>query len=682
MSVSAKTVFSDGAQIPFESYAYWETENSVNAVYTKPMYSEPLIIDAERLKIEEFSQITDVSVSEQGNVFVLDSENSRVVILGNDYKFIKELIFSDEYAFKGAKGIYVRKERIYIADTENKRVIIFDMNGSFIDEITLPDSSVIPEDFIFRPLKLAVDGDGYTYVLSDGSYYGAILFSPSGEFLSFFGANAVKVGITQAISNFWNKLTMTNEKKASQISKLPFQITDMYVDNENFIYTATGKTKEGELQNGVIRRLSPSGSNIIPSDDITFGEKELSVNDDPDFKIGAQNIAGLAVNRNGFFCVYDTTYSKIYVYDCECNMFCALGAGMNTGIQQGTFKNISGIDVLNNDIIVTDSIKNTITVFKCTEYGEEVMRLQRLTLDGDYTNAQDGWKKINALDANNRFAYIGLAKAAYSGGEYERAMELAKIAYDRDTYSQAFQQVRKANLRENFLFIFIVVVAVIGFIFFLLFAKKKKNRDIKNIKAHLFFTASIHPVNSFTEIKSKSLCSVGFGIAALLAFYLSVAIQQMFGSFVFVNASNTSFNSVVLFLRTVGLVLLWTITNWGVCTLMGGIGKLKEIFTVVTYSLMPMIIGNVIYTAITHLLVPSEAAFMTVITLILQMYTVFMIAVGTIIIHDFSFGRFIGTTVLTFFGMAIVLVVGVLLVILFQQFTAFLSTVFNELIYK
>lgn len=675
-SAATSTVYSDHGNIPYETYTYWDTGSDFEAVYTKPLYSTPKVFDAKSLGVADFKSLSDVSVSDEGFTFVLDGETSRVIVLDNEYKLYKEISSVGEYTFTGAKGLFVAKNgNVYIADTSNARVLVCDKEGTLVNILTLPDSPLIPDDFIFAPLKLTVDNTGYTYVLSDGSYYGAILYSPEGEFLSFYGANTVETGLAAALAKLWEKLTMTNEKRAQQISKLPYQFTDMYVDKDNFIYTATGKTGANKLQNGVVKMLSPGGSNILPSDSVAFGEKALLG--------GTQDIAGLAVDDYGFIYVYDTTFSRIYLYDSECNMICAFGGGWDYGRQEGSFQRITAIDLKGDDVIVTDGSKNTITVFECNDYGKNLKALQRKTLDGDYLGAKAGWEEVNVADSNNQLAYIGLAKAAYTEGEYEKAMEIAKTAYDRKTYSQAFTQVRTKFLRKNFTWIFVLAIAVIVLIWLgLRYLKKKNVKLVKSEKTKLFLQATFHPAAVFTDIKQKKLTSTKWGLVALALFYISAATQQMFGSFVFVSGNTGSFNSILLLLRTVGLVVLWTVTNWAVCSLFGGIGKAKEIFTVVTYSLMPMIVGNFAYTILTHFLVPEEAAFMSVIMTVLQLYSIVMIIMGSIIIHDFSFGRFVFTALLTFLGIAIVIFVGVLIIILVQQFLAFISTVYNEIIFR
>jgi hypothetical protein len=85
--------------------------------------------------------------------------------------------------------------------------LVFTENGeeaTFVDEYTLPDSPLIPEGFKYRPVKVVADSRGYVYILSEGSYYGALLYAPatSGtakEFIGFYGANTVTNNILDAI---------------------------------------------------------------------------------------------------------------------------------------------------------------------------------------------------------------------------------------------------------------------------------------------------------------------------------------------------------------------------------------------------------------------------------------------------------------------------------------------------
>ena len=66
----------------------------------------------------------------------------------------------------------------------------------------------------------------------------------------------------------------------------------------------------------------------------------------------------------------------------------------------------------------------------------------------------------------------------------------------------------------------------------------------------------------------------------------------------------------------------------------------------------------------------------------MQLYSVFMVIVGSIIIHDVSFGRFLAITLLTLIGIIIIIFLFVLIVIFFQQAAAFAATLWREIFFR
>lgn len=70
------------------------------------------------------------------------------------------------------------------------------------------------------------------------------------EFLGFFGANSVKNSITDVLKQLWKRLTSNDTKRAADKVVIPYSFTDIAVGNENFIYTATGKSGSSKIQRG------------------------------------------------------------------------------------------------------------------------------------------------------------------------------------------------------------------------------------------------------------------------------------------------------------------------------------------------------------------------------------------------------------------------------------------------
>lgn len=697
-SVAVSAVSDKTDEIGYESYTYWYnfTGKTRRVVPTKPMYEVSKVFNSQELNCTGASVINDSHVAPSGLTYVLDGGTSRVLVLDKDYsikttwEYIKGEDGSKVY-FKGAQGIFVdRDENVYIADTENARVIKSDSEGKIIRTYLLPESGLIPTGFNYQPVKVAVDKKGYVYILSNSSYHGAILYSPEDKFLGFYGSNDVAATFVQALKTLWNRLFLTNEMIEASAKVLPYTFNDLWVDGEDFVYTVTGNS----VQDSQVKRLNPGGDNILDSDGVNFVDEErVSELLNPNV-IRMPDLTGIAADKDGFIYVLDKYYGRIYIYDNDCTMLSAFGGGMKSGNQDGTFYNPTsiGYNEVTEDIIVTDNSQNTITVFKITQHGKLIKSAQAKTIVGDYEEAMGEWTDVLEADRNCQLAYAGLAKAYYAMGQtsenaveskqyIDKSIELAKQGYDRETYALAFNNVRTEWLRGNFTWVLLVAVVLIaGVIALLVYSTKHQIRLVKNEKLHLATTMLTHPFENFREIKEKNLTSVPICLVIILLYYVFDVMTTTMGGFAFTYFDPSSYNALLILAKTAGLVILWTVTNWAVCTLFSGKGKIKEIFTVISYSLIPSLVGSLIYIVCTNILVPDEAAFLSVLMVICTAYTVIMLMAGSIIVHDYSLLKFIGTTLLTLLGCAIVVFLLIAVGILLQQTGGFFATVYSEIV--
>ena len=672
--------------MPYDSYTYWSGlgGGGRTAVQIKPMYQVEKVIYDKQMNVGTIEAFEDICCGSDGLIYILEGKNSKIIVLNTDLttKYVISEIKDTNgktISFKGSEGIFVDKyNNIYIAASEQQIVFKIDSQGNLIKQYLLPDSNIIPSNFRYRPIKVTVDSKGYVYILSEGSYYGALLYSPTDEFLGFYGANSVASTITDVFQNLYQKLLMNDIKKEQSLKKLPYQFTDLVVDEENFIYTTTGTTVAGAK--GQIRRLNPGGKNVLDSSGTNYADENASI------KIGngwhGTNLSRIAVFGD-FIYALDTSYGKVFMYNTKNELIGVFGGGLNTGEQKGSFMGAKAIEVYNGTVYVIDAKKNCLTVFTPTEYGKLVMSASSKVIRSEYLEAEAEWESIITQDANNQLAYRYLAKAEYTKGNYKKAMNYAKLGADRDTYGQVYEVYRNRLLKSNFVYIVIATVVVIALVAVLFYFKKKKRIVLfKNEKFKLMLSTPLHPFNTYNEIKYKNKGSVLLAAVLVAIYFVTEILTTTNGGFLYTYFNAATFNSLFILLRTIGIVFLWTFTNWAVSTLFGGIGKVKEIFVVVGYSLTPLIIGNLTNVIATNVLVPSEAQFLDVLMKILMAYTLILISIGTIVVHDFDFGHFVLTTLLTLVGIVIVVFVIFIAWLIIQQLFGFVLTLFNEIIYR
>lgn len=697
LGVVFSTLFTATAETTYNSYTYWVNGEERIAVPNRHTYEVYATVYAEESSAKPLSEASDITTDIEGDLYIADTGNSRIVVMDKHGVYKKEITsvtYDGEVSnLNQPKGVSIDTNgKLYIADSLNARVVICDIDGLVERFIYLPSSSLIPDDYEFVPVKVAVDSQGYVYILSSGSYYGALLFSPEGEFISFYGANTVQGTLTSALTLMWETLFPNDEKKAATIKQLPYQFNDLCIF-EDFVFTVTGLTDvtKNNSSKGQVKKLSPGGSNVLKSKTgiESVSSNEVSFQDEGYYRgilYTSNRLGNLETDfssicvSDGIIYLLDQSYGKIFVYDQECNALNIFGTGLQAGDQEGTFCTPSALTVFDDKLYVLDAKKNNITVFKITEYGELLLEAQKLSISGEYEDALPIWEKVLELDSNCQLAYRGLGNAYYSLGDFEQSQKYAKIAKDRNTYALAKQQIRNDNLSENFTIVFSLALLLLAALTVALILKKKRN--IVLIKKQSVKTAlrlCLHPFDTFQNIKYKKYGSVVISGFLIAIFYVSTVIKEMYSGFAFSTFEPSTYNSIITLLRTVGIVALWIIVNWAICSLMDGKGSLNEVYIITGYSLIPLIASNFITLIMTHILLPTEGSFITIVSVVCMLYTLYLLIVGTMIAHEYDFFKFLGTTVVVIVAIALVIFIIFLLCILFQQATEFISTVFKEI---
>ncbi len=668
--------------------------NSIS-VAARDTYIAEKVINAEELGLSEALQgITEVFCSDDGYIYILCGEQSRLLVLNKDYTLKREITVTEngeELDYTGAQGVFVDADSlIYIADTNNARVLVVSKSGEKISEFGLPDSPLIPEDFLYQPSKIIIDHKGYMYILAQGCYYGALMYSPDGEFMGFYGANTVKASALDTLAYLWDMLTSNDAKKDGSMKTLPYSFVDFCVDTDGYIITCSGTTENAVNTTGQIRKLSPGGINIlyhrgadgetVSSDSFNFTESKLNTKSD---KTELQNVVSVDVDYQGFIYILDKTYGMIYVYDSECNLISAFGGKNTDYTEKGKFTMAVSLAVNGTDILVADSEQGSITVFKRTEYGSLIHKAQTMYLNADYSGARDMWEQIIVKDSGCQVAYRGLAKLCYTEGDFKTSVKYAKIGLDYATYDLAYQEIVGEFVSDNFAIVLILALMLLaGFVALLILSKKKKLPPIKNRRIRLAMEANFHPFKSFADIRQYKQGSVLFATLILFIYFVAEALAETCCGFSFKNITADSYNIFYTFAKTAGLIVLWSIANWLISSLNGGIGRLKDVYTVSCYCLTPLIAYRILYLVLTHILTAESAGLLAVINTVVLIYAFFMLSIAIMEVHEYNFSKFLVTSIITVLSMILVVFIIFVFVILLQQLWNFIYSLYVEITYR
>lgn len=358
----------DYTDSPNDAATTWVNSTATKEmVYAKPMFDTNPLVEASDMKyadgkgIEPFTKLTDIFAID-GKIYLLDGGAGRIVVLDENYTVLKEIKgakMPDGTAtdFVGARGVMVDKEGIiYLSDHDKTRVLIITADGKVITELKKPEDDMWPNDLNFNPVKVIKDDRDYLYVLCNGSFYGAAMYTPQYQFKGFFGANVTTTNLLEAVNNLWNILFTNSEKLSKSAKVLPYSFVDMELGSDGYIYTCTGVRGYEKKATGAVRRLNPTGTNIlidkstgtaVDSANMVFGAEDFAKANGVDVK---HDMTSITIDENQYIYVLDSAYGRIYMYDLECNMLNTLGGGVNNGSQAGTFKKAVAITNMNGNI--------------------------------------------------------------------------------------------------------------------------------------------------------------------------------------------------------------------------------------------------------------------------------------------------------------------------------------------
>ena len=205
------------AAAPYTTYTYSSTGF---VLHSPDAYVPDEVVDADYIGPDRSgNSITiedprDLEVDEDGNVYIVDGTQNAIYVLDRYYRnsftinsFINEQGVPD--TFSGVSGVFITSDFIYACDTENSRIVIFDREGNFVKTVGQPESSLIEDDAIYRPVAVAVDEYGRMFVVSSTTYEGIIVMGDNEEFYGYIGAQRVSLSPGEA---FWRNLVINDDE--------------------------------------------------------------------------------------------------------------------------------------------------------------------------------------------------------------------------------------------------------------------------------------------------------------------------------------------------------------------------------------------------------------------------------------------------------------------------------------
>lgn len=438
------------------NYDYWtQVQESPDA------YRVSATIDSASLGLSVAMKTPQSIYIRDEEIYIVDTGNNRIIQVhkqGTSYRMVREITEikgCEKKTLNQPGDVYVDRDgNLYIADTQNERVVKTDKDLNFILAFTKPSDYTFDQSLSFLPSKITVDVAGRVYIMATNVNKGFAKFEADGKFTGFVGANEVSVNLADYI---WREFFLPDDADTEIKNFVPTEYANLYMDQYGFIYAVTNTVLKSDLMSGTakpIRRINGMGKDILVKNDHYPPIGDLQWNE----KDGPSRIVDITVLDNDIYVVFDRTRGRIFGYDPQGIMLWAFGT---TGHIDGAFIQPVAIDHMGVDLYCLDQRKSNITVFTPTEYGDLIYRAYAAYNAGEYEASADIWREVLKRNANYTSAYIGVARAMLRQDDYEGAMKYFSLAHDAENYGRAFRLYRKEWVEKNILWVVIVLIVLI-----------------------------------------------------------------------------------------------------------------------------------------------------------------------------------------------------------------------------
>ncbi len=685
---------------PYSTYTY---DIDGNYVASPDAYTPDRVVDSLAMGLDNdlpLDSPRDLFVDKNDRVFIADAANDRIIVCNRYLQYVFDIdTFTNNQgvpdSLDNPQGVFVSDKYIYVADTDNNRIVLFDLDGNYADTVEEPKADVFPANSIYKPVALAVDDSGRMYIVSSTTYMGVISIAPDGEFQGFIGAQKVSISPLEIL---WRKF-QTKEQRETTTQFISTEFNNITIDDDGFIYVTTSSIEEADQQaaitskdpgNAPVKKLNTAGTDILKRNGFFAPGGEVTVNSamsagGTDIG-GASKIIDVALGPQGTWSIIDEKRQKIFTYDEEGRLLFVFG---DRGMQTGNLSSIQAIAYQGSNILVLDKTANNVTVYKRTEYGDLLLGAIQHNRERQYDLSKEDWTNILQRNSNFDEAYIGIGKALYRSGEYQEAMEYFKSAYDTENYSMAFSMWRQDWVKKYVLVVIVVaVVAIAAYSLFFKYAYKVNVKGQTKVGKRTFweeilyaFWVIFHPFDGFWDLKHEKRGSVRGAF-----FYIGVTIlaftYKAVGSSYLVNPYNSYLNILGTVTSILVPFMLWCAANWCLTTLFDGEGSFKDIFVATGYALAPLPMFMIPVTICTHFLTINELSILDLLLTFSFVWVGLLIVFGSMVTHDYTFGKNLIMCVCTVVGMAFIMFVAILFSGLATNIMSFANAIIVEISYR
>ncbi len=196
------------------------------------------------------------------------------------------------------------------------------------------------------------------------------------------------------------------------------------------------------------------------------------------------------------------------------------------------------------------------------------------------------------------------------------------------------------------------------------------------------FHVMLRPFDGFWDLVHEGRGTLQAAHTFLFLFLLTNILKLMLTNFQFISAPIQYIN---VFEESASLLLPFLtlcLANWSLTTLFDGKGRFKDIYMAMCYALVPYVIIQLPLVFISNIITFDEAAFYTVLMSFSVIWSLFLVFVGLMQVHDYGPGKTIVFVIATLLGACAIIFLVLVFFSLLSDAIGFFVSLGREIIYR
>lgn len=191
-----------------------------------------------------------------------------------------------------------------------------------------------------------------------------------------------------------------------------------------------------------------------------------------------------------------------------------------------------------------------------------------------------------------------------------------------------------------------------------------------------------HPFDGFWDLTHEKRGSMAAATTFLVLFMVTRVLMLMLTNFQFINAPVQYINIYEQFASILLPFLILCVGNWSLSTLFDGKGRFQDIYMAMCYALVPYVLIQLPLIAVSHMISADEAAYYTVLGSVATIWSVLLIFVGLMQVHDYSPGKTVIFLIATIFAALVILFLILVFFSLLSDALGYFVSLYREIVFR